>query len=123
MQKLFKIRIEFFYIAFFRAIGWLLSGHEMEIVMRKLCLVEAKSLPKPAAIPISCHGIAVLRADGKREARALQLVFLIKKYPVPGNPLLGIFPEPAEIRALPDAVRLGKTEFLPGRLGLTWNQS
>jgi hypothetical protein len=63
MQKLFEIRIEFFYIAFFRTIGWLLSGNKVQIIGWQFFLMMTKSLPQPATIRIPRYGVSVLRAD------------------------------------------------------------
>jgi len=123
MKKFFKIRIEFFYIAFFQAIGWLLSGNKMEIHRGQFGLMKAKGFPQPAPIPITLHGVAIFCGNGKSQAWIAQLILRIVKNPVAGDPLLRVLTKFMEVGSFPDAAGGGKTKFLPLRSRLTWNQS
>jgi hypothetical protein len=107
MQKLFEIRIELIYIAFFRAIGWLLSRYEVEIVWRQLAFVLAKYFPQPAAVAVTLHGVAVFGADREAKPRPPPFVLRIKKNPVPRNPFLGILTQPEKVRSLSETIRRG----------------
>jgi hypothetical protein len=122
MQEFLKIRIELFYIAFFRTIGWLLSRDKVEVERRKLGLMQAECFPKPTPVPVSLHGVAVPRADRKREPRQSQLVFRVEENPVTGNPFPGVLPQAVKIRPLRNAVRSGKAERLFRGFRLTSKQ-
>jgi hypothetical protein len=69
MKKFLKIRMEFFYIAFFRAIGWLLSGDEMQIVRTQPVAIQAEQFSQASPKRIPRHGVAEASADRERNAR------------------------------------------------------